>query len=92
MIKIDLKNYHYLEIIPGDYKLDFELKESIIENGNDSYRVRIKGFLKWDGCMNWRHSDDYMYHFCDEDDANLINECFLKLWEIGPEYIVHWLF
>lgn len=82
-IKIDLRNYYYLEVIPSDYNLDFELKESIIDNGKDSFNVLIKGFLKWDGCMNWETSGGLMYHFCKEDDALLLNECFMKLWEIG---------
>jgi hypothetical protein len=88
MITIELRKYHFLEITPGDYSMDFELKESVKENGKETSRVRVKGFLKWDGCMNF--TTEGYYHFCEDDDANLLNETFHKLWEIGPEHILNW--
>jgi hypothetical protein len=91
MIEIELRKYHFLEITPGDYSLEFELKEEVFENGQKTSRTRLKGFLKWDGCMNWSTETPVMYHFCENDDAKLLNEAFEKLWEIGPEYISHWL-
>jgi hypothetical protein len=90
-IDIQLRNNHLLRITPGDYGMEFELVEKVGINGKDDERVRIKGFLKWDGCMNWSTSDHLMYHFCEEDDADLVNEAFKKLWEIGPEHIEHWM-
>lgn len=92
MVTFDLRNNHFLEIDPGDYSMDFSLKENITENGKDTSRTRVKGFLKWDGCMNWSTNDCVMYHFCEEDDADLLNECFKKVWELGPDYITHWLY
>lgn len=89
---VELRDYHFLRVTPGEHNLDFELVERIISNGKDDERVRITGFLKWDGCMNWKTSSNVMYHFCEEDDANLLNETFKKLWELGPKYISHWLY
>jgi hypothetical protein len=91
MVEIELRKFHYIEIEPGEYTLNFLLKERVKENGFDSTRIRVRGFLKWDGCMNWSTLDGFMYHFCDEDDADLLNECFRAVWAAGPEHIEKWM-
>jgi len=88
---VNIRKYHFLEIIPGEYSMDFSIKENRRENGKDVSITRVKGHLKWDGCMNWSTNDTLMYHFCEEDDANLLNECFKKIWEMGPVYIEQWM-
>lgn len=94
MKRVDIERYHFLEIEPGDYSMDFFLKESIGENGKDAERVRLSGFLKWDGCINWSTGsteNSVMYHFCDIEDAELLHQAFQKIWDLGPENIKHWL-
>lgn len=91
-IIVELRNDHFLKITPGEYYIDFELIQRIISNGKDDEMIRITGNLKWDGCINWMLPNNVMYHFCEEDDANLLNETFKKVWELGPKYISHWLY
>lgn len=88
-VTIELRKHHFLRIVPDEYSMDFELVERIISNGKDDEQVLIEGFLKWDGCMNWKTTR--YYHFCEDDDADLVRETFEKLWEIGPEHISYWL-
>lgn len=94
MEKIKLDQHHFLEVIPGEYSMDFELKEMIIQNGKDVDDVKIHGYLKWDGCMNWGvggKEDHTMYHFCGIDNAEFLHTVFAKIWDLGPDYIEHWL-
>jgi len=59
-------------------------------NGNtDEEDELVSGFLKWDGCMNWK-TGDIMYHFCDPEDADRLATFFKKLYELGSEHISHW--
>lgn len=82
---------YFLEVNPGDYSMDFSLKENIIANGLKDQDVLIVGHLKWDGCINWSTRQQVMYHFCSEDDLTILNIAFKKVWELGKKHIKNWL-
>lgn len=82
---IELRNGYFLRIVPEEYCMNFSLI-----NKSDGEDILITGFLSFDGCMNW-DTGEVMYHFCGKDDAIILNEAFLKLWELGAEHIPHWI-
>lgn len=91
MTDVEVEQYYFIRILPGEYGMDFEICEKIINNNKETNDIKIKGFLKWDGCMNWDIKNGVMYHFCNPEDADLLNKCFKKVWELGPKYIDKWL-
>jgi len=86
--KVYVEEFIFIKIKPGEHSMDFEICEH--PNGNtDEEDELVSGFLKWDGCMNWK-TGDIMYHFCDPEDADRLATFFKKLYELGSEHISHW--
>ena len=76
----------YIKVKPGEYSMDFK----IIEECNPDDTELITGHLKWDGCMNWKSHETFMYHFCDISDAENLLALFKAVYKSGHEYVAHW--
>jgi hypothetical protein len=51
---------------PGYYWLHFEIYD------DEETNPLIEGWIKWDGCLNWKTGDDEGHvHFCGPKDAGL---------------------
>ena len=78
--------FMYLLIKPGRLSMDFK----IMEHRKPSDIALVRGYLKWDGCMNWRTDETMIYHYCGIEDAEILHECFKKLYELGEKHIERW--
>ena len=77
-----------IKIKPGEYALDFSFRELTCKGTKE--RELIRGWLKWDGCMNWRSDGTMMYHFCDISDGERLLKMFKKVYDVGGQYIDRW--
>jgi len=90
MEKIDISDFRFLEIEPGEYSLDFKVMESRIINGKPDALELIYGYLKWDGCMNWSTNKNIMMHFCEAEEADEISTALKRVYDVGEEFIERW--
>lgn len=72
-----------------DDGLCFETDECHETKEFDEAEVLLDGFVKWDGCSNWRFSpndrDNYAFHFCTVKQAEDIGRLLRRLYEIAAE-------
>lgn len=46
----------------------------------------VEGWVKWDGCMNWRAGEGGSYeHFCGPEEAVALGEAFAAAWRVCGE-------
>lgn len=85
----DKLQHKFIEITPGEYSMDFTFNEEITNNGKPDVSVFVKGYLKWDGCINWETIG--CNHFCDETHLKELSDMFIKTWELGKTHIKNWM-
>lgn len=67
----------------------WESKEKLYCNTNklEEARVYLDGFIKWDGCSNWRfvHQTNVMLHFCSLKELQNISDAFTRCWTMTED-------
>lgn len=60
---------------PDTWKMDFRIREtnSVVKN------VAFEGWVKWDGCIDWRATSPHYDHFCTHADAEDLLEAFAEV-------------
>jgi hypothetical protein len=83
--------FHTVEAVKHDHSVDFLIYEGTgyLEQFSEEVKLGIsevlgpnygdslvcEGYIKWDGCSNWKFGEGYSLHFCGIDEA----ESFAKL-------------
>lgn len=81
---------HYVVIEQcHDHYVDFEVHESHYTTQLDEELFMI-GYIKWDGCSNWRFEHSYPFHFCQPKEVDTFALLIKKLYEFAaklmPDY------
>ena len=53
----------------------------------ESHLWEIDGFLKWDGCINWKTRDNSYTHGCGPDHIENISKFLTCIYWVGSEYM-----
>jgi hypothetical protein len=85
----DKLKHKFIEITPDEYSMYFTFNEEITSNGKPDVLVLVEGYLKWDGCINWKTIG--YNHFCDEGHLEELDAMFVKTWKLGKTYIKNWM-
>lgn len=64
----------------SSHSLDFK-----IELNHISAPEELDGFLKWDGCLNIRHSEDGYMHFCGPEKEPLLAKALRAVYDLGSK-------
>lgn len=60
----------------------------------DEAEAFISGYIKWDGCMNFRfcqQSDNLLLHVCGQEETDKISPLFARLYKLAAEHLPTWL-
>lgn len=73
----------------ASHHIDFEISRPDNEN-EIHFSAEFRGSLKWDGCINWETTPNYLAHLCRLEDLDDVKLAFVAVWELGPLHLETW--
>lgn len=86
---IDFKLYKITDIWNGNPVWERLDKDCYNTNKLEEARVYLDGFIKWDGCSNWRfvQQTNVMLHFCSLKEMQNISDVFTRCWTMTEDLL-----
>jgi hypothetical protein len=78
---------YIVEIEPDEFHVDFKIYN---DNGFGfpEEHLKFNGYVKWDGCSNWRIlGEGYQFHFCEPEDAMNLAKLIGELHKVAEEFL-----
>ena len=77
----------------SEYTADFRIGMFADDDGPPFGQLRLHGHIKWDGCSNWRDTDQQagiMMHLCHSDDLTKLGRAVEAAYQWASEVIPAW--
>lgn len=82
---------HWLAYVKSveEYAINYEIYDGY-DLDDITAGPEMEGFVRWDGCSNWRTVETNYIHFCEPTDMNQLNEALVACYNYTAEHLKTW--